>query len=114
MRIRYAVDWSRGEMDKLRPNHVARCPVLIRPIFPNPRFDFGFNFPHRLIHGHFERIQNPFILGELVSDRYGLWTMEIEIIAHRPIAFVPLRQPFFCPRLLVVTQGIKVSLSHRP
>ena len=41
--------------------------------------------------------------------------MEIEIIAHRPIAFVPLRQPFICPRLLIVAQGIKVSReSPRP
>ena len=99
MRIRNAVDWPRGEMDELRPNHVAGCSIFIRPVFPHPCFNFGFNLPHGLVHRHFERIQNPLILCELVSDRNRFWTMEIEIVAHRAIAFVPLRQPFICPRL---------------
>ena len=102
-------------MNKLRPNHVARCPVLIGPVFPHPCFDFRFNFPHRLVHRNFERIQNPFIFGELVSHRNRLWTMEIEIVADGAIAFVPLRQPFICPRFLIITQGLKcLCVSPRP
>jgi len=113
MRIGNAVDWPGDEMNEFRPNHVAGCPVLIRPIFPHPCFNFRFNLLHRLVHRHFEGIQNPLILGELVSDRNGLWTMEVKIIAHRAIAFIPLRQPFVSPRNFIVAQGFKVSLSHR-
>ncbi len=80
-------NWTRGEMDELCPNHVARRSVLIRPIFSHPCFDFRFNLPHRLVHGHFERIQNPFILCELVSNRNRFRTMEIKIISNRPIGF---------------------------
>ena len=55
MRIRYAVHWPRGEVDELRPNHVARLTIFIRPVFPHPCFNLRFNFSHGLIHRHFER-----------------------------------------------------------
>ena len=39
--------------------------------------------------------------------------MEIEIVANRAIGFIPLRQPFLCPRLFIVTQGFKSSRCYR-
>ena len=61
MRIRKALHRSRCEVNELRPNHVARYPVLVRPFRPHPRFNFRLDLPHRLVHRMLERLQNALI-----------------------------------------------------
>ena len=91
MRIRHAFDWAGGEVDKFRPNQIARYPVLIRAILPHPRFGFRLELLHRLFDRTPESIQYPLILGELIGDRDRLRAMEIEIVTDRSMIAIALR-----------------------
>ena len=113
MRIRKALHRSRCEVNELRPNHVARYPVLVRPFRPHPRFNFRLDLPHRLVHRMLERLQNALIPRELINHGNRLWTMEIEVIPDDSIALVPLRQPFIRTRPPVLTQCFKCRLCHQ-
>ena len=64
---RQPVDRTRGEVNELRPSHVAGYAILVRPFRAHPRFDFRFDLPHGLVDRLLERFQNPRILGELID-----------------------------------------------
>ena len=112
MRIGNTADWTRCEMDELRPDKVSSHAFSLRPPPSHPRRCLCFDPTHRLRHRFTEGAEEVFVARHRVKHAETFWRVKVYIVADASINFCARRQLFARRRMSVFSQGCEGIAFH--